>query len=277
MPFAKLKITITDYDRIDKDKKAVKRVEHLFVLNNPKTLTRAIINKLEVLILSVNAKTLQINFEDNNQLKAYEIVNSLIHEFSLYTVSKKKRSSLQILNFLNAQIETVDGKQKSYEHQIQNFRQENNITDVDKFSAIFAERMNKMDEAQVELELQISTLNEIKSQIEKGGEEIDIYKFLPMLMGTEYESSLAQVVEHLNQLLLKRQERLYSLKSGSAPIKEIDYQIQIQKRLITESINSLINKYKERLESLKTQSEATQQKYINQPSRNRTTAFKAIV
>lgn len=265
LPFAKIKIRILDYARIKKELTAVKGVEYLFVLNSLMTLVNDELRKLEIVILNPSAKTLQINFSDNNRLKAYDIIRTLIQEFRNYNLEKKKQSSAQILDFLNGQISSVYEDQKMYERQIQTFKRENDITNIDQLATAYNDRMSQMNQVQIELSIQESALNEINEQIKKAGKEINIYDFLPMLLGTQQQSGLEKLIENLNQLLLKKQESLYTLKKGSAPINEIDYQISIQKKLITNSITSLQKKVNNRQTSIQQNIKEIQLKHFGHP------------
>ncbi len=265
LPFAKLIIKVKDYDKIEKENNSIKGKETLFAINNTQSLVREFLGQLEILILNVNAKTLQISFKDRNRLKSYEILEQLIHEFRLFTVQKKRRSSKQILNFLDDQIEIVYNKQKQNELEIQQFKRDNDITDVEQFAVVYTERLNRMDEAQAELELKVSALKEMKNRIADEEGEIDMYAFLPLLIVNDYDRSLAQVVDNLNEILLNRQKKLYGLKETSSPIDEFNYQIDIQKKIIFESIGILLGKYEFQLKELQGRFEEVQMKFLGQP------------
>ena len=104
------------------------------------------------------------------------------------------------------------------------------------------DRLSQLDESLVELEIRKSVLTEIKNQIDQEGEEIDVYKLLPILMGSNYDGSLRTLIDGLNGLLLDKQKMGFSNKPNGDRMKEKDYQIDIQKNLIINSINSILLK-----------------------------------
>jgi uncharacterized protein involved in exopolysaccharide biosynthesis len=265
LPFARLIITIKDYEIIKRETDAVKGISYFIVINNPDQLTNSVSSRLTVNPLNLGAKTIRVSFNDKNRLKSKEIVSEIIEEFKRFSVEKKKQSSQQILNFLNQQIASVYEKQKQYEVEIQRFKRENNIADLDQYSGVFIERMNSLDENMISLEIQIALLQEIKAQIDQAGDKIDVYELLPILAGNESQTGIASLIENLNQLLIEKQKLLYSTRAESAPINEKDYQIEVQKKLIIKSITALLGKLNERLSNLKERIRKTEDEYFNVP------------
>lgn len=264
LPFASLIIRINDYQRISRDINDVKPLDYFFVINKLSELTREVSNQLEIGIQNISANTVKISYSDNNRLKAKEMVSAIISEFQTYNVEKKKKSSKQILQFLTDQIEIVYEQQKSAEKKIQEFKRDNNISDVSEVSTIFIERLNQLDEARIDLEIQISLLEQIKITLAEK-ENIDVYELLPILVGTSFESSISKLMEGLNDLLLEKQKLLYTTREGSDPVKEINYQIDIQKNLIINSINSLRRKLEDRLKSLEKKAGELEDDYFSVP------------
>ena len=264
LPFATLRVWIKDFDRIAKDTKAVKPLTYFFVINNLADMAKEVSNKLEIEIQNISANTIKLSYSDNNRLKAKEIVSHVIKEFKFYNVEKKKQSSKQILQFLSNQITTVYDQQKSAEKEIQEFKRDNNISDVTEVSTIFVDRLNQLDEARVDLEIQLSLLDQINEKLDKD-DDIDVYELLPILVGSSSEGSITTLMDGLNELLLEKQRMLYTTKEGSDPVKKVDYQIEIQKNLIIKSVNSLRMKLQDRLDGLTDKANELEEGYFDVP------------
>ena len=252
LPFATIKVSVVNFNVIEDNINSVNPTGYYFVINNLNTLSNELMSKVDVLTLNPSAKTVSISVRENNPLKAKEEVEQLIGEFIFYNIERKKQSSKQIVDFLNAQISSVYEEQKRSEKDIANFKRKNNLSEVGEFSSVVADRLNQLDETLVELGLQFSVLDQIRQEIDKKGQEIDVYELLPILIGSKYEGGIETLITSLNGLLLERQNKLYSTKEGTAPIKEIDYKIEIQKKLIVNSISSMMSKIEERKKNLET-------------------------
>ena len=181
LPFATLKININDFETINRETNDVKPLNYFFVINNINSFTKSVLSNLEIEIQNPSAKTVKIGYSDNNRIKAKDIVSSLVREFKKYNVERKKQSAKQILDFLSNQISSVYEQQKFSERKIQDFKRKNNISDVKEVSAIFIDRLSQLDEAEVELEIQITLLEEIMKQINIQGENMDVYELIPLL------------------------------------------------------------------------------------------------
>lgn len=246
LPFATIKVNVTNFNVISENISSVNPTGYYFVINNLDALSKELMSKVNVIILNPSAKTVSISVQENNSLKAKEEVIQLIEEFKFYNVERKKQSSKQIVDFLNAQISLVYEEQTRSEKDISSFKRENNLTEIGGFSSVIADRLNQLDETSVDLELQYSVLEQIRKEIDKKGEDIDVYELLPILVGSNYEGGIESLITSLNGLLLERQNKLYSSKEGTAPVKEIDYKIDIQKKLIVNSLSSMMRKIEER-------------------------------
>jgi hypothetical protein len=250
LPFATIKVAINNYEIIEENINSVNPSGYHFIINNLNSLSRELMSKVSIIILNPSAKTVSISVQENNPLKAKEEVVQIIEEFKFYNVERKKQGSKQIVDFLNAQISLVYEEQKRSEKDISNFKRNNNLSEIGEFSSIVADRLNQLDETLVELGLQFSVLEQIRTEIDKKGDEIDVYELLPILVGSNYDGGIETLIESLNGLLLERQNLLFSTKEGTAPLKKIDYKIDIQKKLIVNSISSMMIKINQRIENL---------------------------
>jgi tyrosine-protein kinase Etk/Wzc len=69
--------------------------------------------------------------------------------------------------------------------------------------------------------------------------DVDIYKLIAVMAGSEFEESISSYLTSIQSLLLKKEELLYDVTKNSSQIKSINYQIEIQVKLLSEIINTL--------------------------------------
>jgi len=83
LPFATIKVNVTNFSVIEENINSVNSTGYYFVINNINALSRELMSKVNVVILNPSAKTVSISVQENNSLKAKEEVIQLIEEFKL--------------------------------------------------------------------------------------------------------------------------------------------------------------------------------------------------
>src|SRR5690606_1675364 len=79
---------------------------------------------------------------------------------------------------------------------------------------------------------------------------IDIYQLVSLVSGTEYENLVKEVTQNIQKLLNEKDNLLYEVTPNSENIKQINYKIENQKKLLIESLDAVRMKYKTRYKSL---------------------------
>ncbi len=216
--------------------------EMYFTINDENTLINYYLSKLSVSILNPAAKTIVISFKDFTALKTSDIANAVVNEFNSFDIERKSASSQKILSFIDGQLANVYADLRKSEGDLETFQRDNKLSSNPKeVSSNYATRLNDLDEDITKIKLEKSVLTEFQSALTQN-KDADVYKLLPMLAGTQYEGSMSLLISNLQELLMRREKALYDINTHSSNIKNIDYQIDIQKKLIIESIANIRNK-----------------------------------
>ncbi|MEQ9064223.1 MAG: polysaccharide biosynthesis tyrosine autokinase [Vicingaceae bacterium] len=234
--WGKFKIEINDYDYIQKLRGEFSKQEFIFVINHPESLTKQYSKRLDINLLNKSAKTISISFKDGNPQKSVDMVTALAREYDKYDLEKKKKSSSKILSFINDQLDVVYKRMRSSEKSIKSFKKDNKIPDVEEFSSFYLKDLNELDKQVIDIELELSILEEIERSIARESKEIDVYNLLPILSGTNFESSITQLINSLHQLLIQREKSQFEVTRDNETVKSLNYQIEIQKKLLINSI-----------------------------------------
>jgi len=233
-----LKILINNYSDIQRQQNAVKENAYYFTINDTNSLVNNYFSFLEVKLLNEEAKTISISLKDLNPQKATDIVTSMTEEYTSFDIERKGESSKSVIEFIDQQLDVVYEQLKASENSIQLFKKDNKLTvdsDVKNTNTI---RLNGLQDKIIVLELEENVLNKIENDINKS-KSIDSYSLLAMLAGTEIEKNISDVISELHRLLIQKEEMLYQVTPSSEAIKAIDFQIDIQKKLLKESIKSV--------------------------------------
>lgn len=213
-----------------------------FKLNNVNKLVARFSKSMDVRILNNTAKTIQISVKDNNPYIARDIVSAISNEFIRFDLEKKQRSDDKILSFIDNQIDTVFDRLKSSEIILNNYKQENKISDLSKISGVYLDRLNDLENRLIELEVENRLLNEVEQLSAQPLENVSVFNIVPLVAGSKYEKSLTRLLDNLNGLHIRREEALFTVTEDNNIVESLEYQIGIQKNLILQTIVSIREK-----------------------------------
>ncbi len=220
-----------------------------FIVADVEDATAILQNKLEVFLLNEMAKTIRIQVKDVNSAKSTDIVNAITEEYLTYDVERKSESSTNIISFIDDQLGTVYNALKNTESDLQKFKRDKNFTDVDKMMNSDMLRYSNIEDQMLQLEMEERIISEIQKKIEKNPTR-DMYQLLSLVSGSDYETSIKEITQTLQRLLLEKENLLYAVTPSSENIKSINYQIENQKRLLLETLDAVRLKYKTKIQSL---------------------------
>ena len=238
-----------------------------FVINNKNELIRRFSKGMNVRISNNTARTIQIAYRDQNILIARDFVDALSREFIRFDLERRQRSDEKILNFIDTQIDTVFDRLKLSEVGLNNYKQENKISDLSQISNVYLDRLNEIEKRLVELDIEKGLLDEVEELTNSDSEQIGVYNLVPLMAGSRYEFSLTKLLNNLHQLTLRKEEALYSVTLDNNLIEGLDYQIGIQKELIVRTIVSLRDKVDAEREDLNGKLKEIETVYLGLPSK----------
>jgi tyrosine-protein kinase Etk/Wzc len=226
------------------------RNPYFFVLNNPETAISKYSPNIKINVLNAAARTILISNTGTNAQKASDIVNAMAEEFNVFDLEKKAESANNILEFIDRQLDVVFDQLAESEMELDGFKKEHNIdeTTITPLPALHA-RIGDYENQIVMLELEDRIFTEIEQSL-NAEEDIDIYKLIAFLSGSEFRGTISNLLRALQEQLMERERMLYEVTPNSRQIEALDYQISIQKRLLIESINALKNNIRSRIADL---------------------------
>ncbi len=217
---------------ISPDSFSEKNTEFYFITYDEKTAVSTQFANLDVSILSSAANTIQVKYTSCNAQKASEIVNTICESFLAYNIEKKQERADKILTFINEQLEIVYAELTESEQKLEDFKKENKIS-----GNYLTETVKQNPNQEIEkYQKQISTLNRVGNQIEKG-ENFDIVSAISTLSGTSSESMILNFLNGIQQLQKQREQLLMTVTPDNHKIKVIDQQIEEQKKHLADIID----------------------------------------
>jgi tyrosine-protein kinase Etk/Wzc len=242
--FANPKLSSDQIKNLLKDNKAF-----YFTVSDIDDVTANLQAKLEVKLINEMAKTIGIKVKDVNSIKSTDIVNAVIDEYLNYDVDRKNESSSKILSFINEQLRTVYNDLKATEHDLQKFKKDNKFTDKDIVLNSELMRYSSIEDQLIKVDMEEKIIAEIQKNISQN-QGIDIYELISMISGTEYENMIKDITHNIQKLLLEKENLLWQATVKNPNTKQIDYQLENQKKLLIESLDAVRLKYKTKYKSL---------------------------
>lgn len=264
LPWLKFKMVIINEAELTS---LIEEYSLFFKLNNTNNLVARFSKSMDVRILNNTAKTIQISVKDNNPYIARDIVSAISNEFIRFDLEKRQRSDDKILSFIDNQIDTVFDRLKSSEVILNNYKQENKISDLSKISGVYLDRLNDLENRLIELEVENRLLNEVEQLSAKPLEDVSVFNIVPLVAGSKYEKSLTRLLDNLNALHIRREEALFTVTEDNNIVESLEYQIGIQKDLILQTIVSIREKINEEANDVKGKLSEVENVYFDLPSK----------
>jgi len=245
-----LKVSIKDYNQIKENNTRLKSNEYLFIIYDDRTLFKQNFSKLQIFIENRLAKTIRIQFSDNNPNKVADMVNTIAEEFLKYDVETKKESTKKILEFIEKQSAIVYEKLNYLDRKLKKFGKNYDYYMQDAtLSSVYIEKLNDLEEKKMELNYELSTLKTIQSLLNTK-KEINIYEIVGLLSGLDVEQSLISALNNLQQLIDKRENLLSELQPDNFKVKQVDKQIEKQKLLFSTLISSVMKRIEDDIKKI---------------------------
>jgi tyrosine-protein kinase Etk/Wzc len=243
---ADMLVKVTNWARIQSDQETINSNIYFFILNNPDNILPSYMGNLRINILSEEAKTLQIIYSDRNPVKASDIVNTIVEEFRVYDLEKKAEGANNILNYIDEQLLLIYNELYESEMRLDSFRKVNNIdTNYINDPIDLKIQVQEFEKQLIVFEKEDFTLANLEDELQKN-KDINVYKLAAIVAGSEFQGVTSNMLNGIQDLMLKKEQYLYDVTPVNAQIEAINYQINIRKKLLLESIKSIRTNYAQR-------------------------------
>ncbi len=243
------------------------REKTYFVKHDENYLVKNIQSKIEIKLLNELAKTVGITIKEKNSAKAADIVNTIASEFQSYDIEHESESSKKVLSFIDDQLHSVFMELKESETELGAFRKKHNYSDNTSLASSNNSRISVLEDQLMKTELDLRTLEMIQNDI-LNNKSIDIYTLISSTSGVEGGESIKDITSKIQDLLIQKENLLYQVKPNSDAIKQINFQIDNQKKFLIESINSLVQKMKSKLTRLNEKTSEYEHKFDGKPEKD---------
>lgn len=197
----------------------------------------AYINGLKVLPKAAGTAILTISLETTSPQLAADIVNNLMIQYDSMTVEQNNYSSDQMIGFIDGRLDKLKVEIDSLQLIELNFRQRENLFDVNLQSENYFSKLADVDKAITEQELRINTVSNVDAYVKDKRNRFN--SVVPSALGLE-DVTLNELVMSYNKAQLERQILLNSnIPENNPAVKEANEIIEKQRENLVENLQNL--------------------------------------
>ncbi len=164
--------------------------------------------KIQLNLTDKNSSLIELNLNDPVKAKARDILDQLILEYNRQAIEDKNLVALNTARFIEDRLNIITGELDSVESGKEDFKQNNQLTDIQAESVMFIENASEFNKKSQEVNTQLELSNAMLDYISKNSES----DLLPANLGIS-EAGVNSVISEYNILVLERNRIL----SGSTP------------------------------------------------------------
>ncbi len=208
--------------------------EFLFHFNRPHDLMYRLMGGLNVREVSKGINIMSLTYKDTNPIFAADALNAIITEYRIFDRDQKGVAVSQTIEFIDAQLDKLSGKVKESEQLLEQYKVGNNILNIEDNKKVAYQKLRDLDVQKNIINIQSIAIDLLEEQI-KANKEIITLNF--SIEGID-DKLMSELVNQMTTLLSERIKKQSLYADNSAPIKEIDRQIEEAKRAIILNIRS---------------------------------------
>jgi tyrosine-protein kinase Etk/Wzc len=187
--------------------------DYYFIVNSRASLINYLSKNINVSPLNFNANTISVSFQDNNSLKAYDIVNKVDSLYIAYSNEQKNLANRQKIGWLNNELLQVEKRMQNFETYFENFTLQNKSSDLGQDLKRTIIAINRADSQRFQLAKRMTLLNETIDGINNGKLAISYQQrnFLPDYLNKKLED-LSRMQQERDRLGLAYNENTFAFR-----------------------------------------------------------------
>ena len=225
-----------------------------FIIPSQSEIKKVIVNNLRISIKNRSAHSISISHKHTNPYFSKDICNSIVNIYMTHEINKKKKSTDNIVNFINVQKDSVRKRLIKSEKDLRIFKKNNKFkNDLIDITGV----KNKAEEIEkeiVKLQLDVELLNQFSDMFENNlSTDINSssVKNISLLTTIFYNESLtSKMIQQLQEDVLQRDQLLKDITPNNKNIILLNGQIEENILYIKKAVKLLQKNYSNKAEKL---------------------------
>lgn len=206
-------------------------------INGYDVQTELLSKRLEIDLSDKKANGISLKIEDSNRRRGQDILDTLIECYNEDAVLNKNLKAENMLAFIDDRLVTVENELHEAERVIEQYKRENDLSDIDSEAKIILEANSQYRKLLLEAETQYSIISMVDSFLNRPENK---YSLVPVTTGLP-DKGAAEAINEYNKLLLERMRLLRTAKDSNLSLLTLTAQIDAMR----ENILNTVSKAKE--------------------------------
>ena len=190
-------------------------------INGYDVQTELLSKRLEIDLSDKKANGISLKIEDSNRRRGQDILDTLIECYNEDAVLNKNLKAENMLAFIDDRLVTVENELHEAERVIEQYKRENDLSDIDSEAKIILEANSQYRKLLLEAETQYSIISMVDSFLNRPENK---YSLVPVTTGLP-DKGAAEAINEYNKLLLERMRLLRTAKDSNLSLLTLTAQI----------------------------------------------------
>ena len=190
---------------------------------------------LNIRQLNREATILNINIVTEIQQKGLDILNELVKAYNNSIIENKNKVIENTVKFIDGRLILLTSELGKVEQGLQDFRQKNEILDIQKQGELQSDELTTMNEKLDEQEIRLQVTEMITQYISSPGKR---FSLVPSSLGIEDPTLLALVTDY-NELQLEREEKLKIMPRANPVVQVLENQLEKVRTSLLENLSNI--------------------------------------
>ncbi len=257
----RLKVHFEDRREIESMTSKVKKNPWFFRINDSIALANKFYSRITVKLLNPEAKTISISCTDPSDAIAADVANKLAEGYIEFDLENRRKSAENVLNFIDEQLNTVYGRIKSSEEQLDTMHKGNKTDEAVEYAKENISRLFSLDDQVAATAEEEKLLGYIRKEIE-GKKDIDPTNTIGLLSGYDYGATIDDYLNSLHHLITAKQQESYDVTANNQEMLHLNQQIEDQYKLILQSLDATIQRLNAKKEDLEVEADRIKAQYL---------------
>ncbi len=227
--------------------------EYILTWRPAESVASELVKNLKVQPKSGGTGILLITLEASNPQLAADIVNSLMIQYDSMTIEQNNFSTDQMLGFIDGRLDKLKNELDSLQNIILNYRQKNNLINVETQSLGSFERITAADQVMNEQVMRLTIADIIEEYLRDETNQFNKVT-VPSSLGLE-DIILNEQVSNYNKAQLERQLLLESnIPPDNPAVKAAEALIEKQRQSVLENLKNIKTSFNAAISTLKNRS-----------------------
>ncbi len=248
---------------IDKLYLPIDPIDFLFMFRSETSLEEEFVSRLSISYIGESSSVVAVSLTSNNVLRDHDFLNTLCDEYLLSNLEEKNEEAVRTIDFISEQLMLISDSLKVSEINLQKYRRENNMVDIDGYTSSVLSKLSELDARKSELDLQDAYFNELSRYLSSSISEETI--MAPSSLGIS-DPILLELVEEFNDL----QQRRSSMGAKNPAFEMYSKQMEDVRNILVEVLANVRNVHKVGRDAFQKEYDATMQEMYALPEKELT-------